>query len=146
MRRTVRGRANAFLVEMIIVVLLFAFSSTVVLTLFTKAHQRSEQSIALNESMLLLESAAEAIRAGKDAKAAFLSLYPGAQSNADGFSVRVNALGEPDMQGEYTLELSLSYEDGSAGRIENATLHAAKNGECSYTLSVVNYVPKEAAA
>lgn len=146
MRRTIRGRANAFLVEMIIVVLLFALSSTVVLMLFTKAHQRSEQSIALNESMLLLESAAEAIRAGKDANAAFLSLYPGAQSNMDGFFVRVNALGEPDMQGEYTLELSLSYEDGPVGRIENATLRAVKDGECSYTLSVVNYVPKEAAA
>ncbi|MEL7609928.1 MAG: hypothetical protein AAGU74_10515 [Bacillota bacterium] len=146
MKRVVRGRANAFLIEMIIVVMLFALSSTVVLMLFTKAHQRSQQSIVLNESMLLLQSTAELIRAGSDAKAAFLSAYPEAQSAGDGFAVRVNVLGEPEEQGEYMLELSLSYEEGPAGRIENATLRALRDGGCSYTLSVVNYVPKEAAA
>lgn len=146
MRRAVRGRANAFLIEMIIVVLLFALSSTVVLVLFTKAHERSEQSIVLNESMLLLESTAEVIRAGNDAKATFLLAYPQAQSTTDGLLVRVNALGEQQAQGEYTIELSLTYEDGTTGRIENATLRALKNGECSYTLSIVNYVSKEAAA
>lgn len=58
--------SSLFLMELILAILFFSVASAVCVQLFARAHTASEQSAALNRSVLAAESAAEAFKGAAD--------------------------------------------------------------------------------
>ena len=69
------GRLSLFLIEIIVVVLVFALSSAICLNIFSAARQKSAASESLNRAVTAAQSAAETLKAcGFDAGAAASAL------------------------------------------------------------------------
>jgi len=56
------SRSHLFLIELIIIILFFAFASAISIQVFAKAHEIADRSTALNGAMMAVQSAAESDR------------------------------------------------------------------------------------
>ncbi len=102
------GKGAPFLVELIAVLLFFALSATVILSLFAKASLRSREAERLSAATTLAAGAAELVRVADDPAAAFLAQYGGEGDNGF-YQAEANGFFRED-GAEYALTLALANE------------------------------------
>ena len=129
-----RFRNGPVLMELIIVILFFALSASVILQVFAAGYGQSGRTRRLDGALVTAQDWAERLSATDDMEQ--LLLDGGWQVQADG-TLRL------DVQQGVTLTAALSEERGDAGTLYRARIVAADGDEEAFTLPVANYVPGE---
>ena len=129
------NRMNALLVEILIAVLFFALSATVILETFVAAHVQSERAGARSGAMADVQNWAGQVYAAEDVPALL---------SAAGFAETENiwTLGCED----YDLTVALTEEPTAAGTLLTAEIQAADAEEILISIPCVKYIPGEVAA
>lgn len=130
-------KPNTMLVELVIVILFFAISASVILQLFVAAGSRSAQSTTDSAALLMAEDFAERFAASKLPADAFLE--------ADGFTQEGETYARNAEAGNRTVTLTVSGADEETGAGVLDTLHLAvyDKERAVLTLPVSRYLPKE---
>ena len=128
-------KGNTLLIELIIVLLFFALSQTVVVSMFAAAHDKAEHSVMLSSALTFSESVAERLTLEDDPDAA---LQEAGFAGSDGIYTYTDPHG-------YDVQVTMRREEKPAGEMLYITVTALHNGEELLTLPVQNYMPKEAA-
>ncbi len=126
------SHANILLLELLVVILFFMISATVIVELFATARQKSIHAEAVNEAMLQAENIAERLYAGGTAEE---------ELSAFGFREE-NEMWILDAD-RYTLQAVITEETAEAGTLRTVTLTALKGEEQLTQLPAVRYVPGE---
>ena len=130
-----RSKANLVLLELLIVLLFFALSATVMLRLFAGAYSASRESRQKSDLLLAAQDWAERLYACEEPAAL---LQEGGFCEADGLWTLDGAEGR--------LCVRLSEAESGAGRLRDIRLSALNPaGEAVLTLPVCRYLPGEAA-
>ena len=131
------SRPNALLVELVIVLLFFALSATVILQLYVAAREKSVQAQVDSLAVLAAQDAAERFAAS--------DLDVGAFLDADGWIAREGRRVKQIALDAGTLELSLelSQEAGEAGALDVLTLSVRASERDVLTLPLLRYRPGE---
>lgn len=127
-----RNGANALLCEMLIVSLFFALSATVILRVFSAAHQESERAGRAEKALCAAQNMAERFRAGGELEAYL-------QENA----VYEDGVWRTEGDG-YTLEVTLSVEKTETGALRCADVRALCGEKTIATLPCARYESAEA--
>ena len=144
MNRTIKqGRANSFMVELLLTILFFSLAAGVLLRLFAATADLSRQSRERNQAVFLAQSTAELLREAKPAGQVLQEYYPEAE---DIGRIPVDGRGEFSPDGGYTLAVTVSQENGERGVLERLDIRIYAKTECVYTLSTANYLSGEAGA
>jgi len=128
------NRMNALLVEILIAVLFFALSATVILETFVAAHGLSEEAGRQSNALADAQNWVGRIYAADDVPA----LLEEAGFAADAGVWTLDC-------GEYTLTVALAEETLSAGTLATAEVQAANGDETLITLPCSRYIPGEVA-
>ena len=126
------GRANALLVELLLVILFFMIGSTTLVELFANAKHRTIQARATNTAIMEAQNIADDLYGADDPDAALEAL---GFIEADG----VWTLEED----EYTLKVTQQEEAAEAGILRTFTVSATGDGADLFSLPSTRYVPKE---
>lgn len=126
------NRSNALLVELLIVVMFFMLSSTVLLQVFLTARNQSERAGAITRALNDAQGVADRLYAAKDADAALAALRD------MGFDFDAAAGSRLD-RGDYTLLVHRDTEDREAGLMHLYTVSACQGDEELFTLPVARY-------
>lgn len=126
-------KGNTLLIELIIVLLFFALSQTVVVSMFAASHEKAERSSLLSASLMFSESLAERLSTEEKPDAALLEM---------GFAGGEGEYAYTDSRG-FDVEVSMRREEKPAGEMLYITITASGNGEELVTLPVQQYLPKE---
>ena len=122
-----RSRANALLIELVLVIFFFMLGSTVLVRLFADARHRTIQARATNVSMAAAQNVAE-------------ELY-GAEN---GFAAAENAEKTWTLADEeYTLYVTETSEETKGGTLRTFTVSSFGDGKQLFTLPSTRYLPKE---
>ena len=128
------AHSSSLMLEIMIAVLIFALSGSVILDLYVTAHQQSQKAERLNEAQFIVQDMADRLYLADDA-AGLLS--------SEGF-----ALTDEAWSREYNgliLAVALSAEDYPAGQLRRAQLAASYSGEELLSLPCDRYFPGEVA-
>ncbi len=127
MRR--HNRSNALLVELLIVILFFMLSATVLVEVFAASRQLSDKAGQLGEALTEAQNVAEQLYAAEDGKAALGEM-------------RFLPEGELWMLAldGYTLKVIPSIEETGAGQLMNYAVQAVSGEETLFTLPVSRYM------
>lgn len=125
---------NALLMEILIAVLFFALSATVILETFAAAREQSHISGCIQTALAEAQSLADRLSMSEDMAA---TLERAGFSSVEGSWTRE---GE-----EYTLNVSLDLEMTEAGRMESAMVQATQKEKVLFELPCARYVPGEVA-
>lgn len=130
-------RPNSMLVELVIVILFFAISASVILQLFVAAGARSAQSTTDTAALLMAEDFAERFAASKLPADSFLE--------ADGFAQDGDTYMRTAEAGKRTLTLAVTGENEDTGAGVLDALHLAIHDQerVVLTLPVSRYLPRE---
>ena len=126
------GRANALLVELLLVILFFMLGATTLVELFANAKHRTIQARATNTAIMEAQNIADDLYGTDDPDAVLKAL---GFSEADG----VWTLEED----EYTLKVTQQEEVAEAGVLRTFTVSATGDGADLFSLPSTRYVPKE---
>lgn len=126
------GRANALLVELLLVILFFMLGATTLVELFANAKHRTIQARATNTAIMEAQNIADDLYGTDDPDAALKAL---GFSETDG----VWTLEED----EYTLKVTQQEEAAEAGILRTFTVSATGDGADLFSLPSTRYVPKE---
>ena len=126
------GRANALLVELLLVILFFMIGSTTLVELFANAKHRTIQARATNTAIMEAQNIADDLYGADDPDAVLKTL---GFSEADG----VWTLEED----EYTLKVTQQEEAAEAGVLRTFTVSATGDGADLFSLPSTRYIPKE---
>ena len=126
------GRANALLVELLLVILFFMIGSTTLVELFANAKHRTIQARATNTAIMEAQNIADDLYGTDDPDAVLKAL---GFSEADG----VWTLEED----EYTLKVTQQEEAAEAGVLRTFTVSATGDGADLFSLPSTRYIPKE---
>ena len=126
------GRANALLVELLLVILFFMLGATTLVELFANAKHRTIQARATNTAIMEAQNIADDLYGTDDPDAVLKAL---GFSEADG----VWTLEED----EYTLKVTQQEEAAEAGVLRTFTVSATGDGADLFSLPSTRYVPKE---
>ena len=126
------GRANALLVELLLVILFFMIGSTTLVELFANAKHRTIQARATNTAIMEAQNIADDLYGADDPDAVLKAL---GFSEADG----VWTLEED----EYTLKVTQQEEAAEAGVLRTFTVSATGDGADLFSLPSTRYIPKE---
>lgn len=130
-----RSRANALLVELVLVIFFFMLASTVLVRLFADARHRTIQARATNESIAAAQNIAEELYAAGN---------PEEWLAANGFAAAEDAGKTWTMaEGEYTLFVTETSEETKGGTLRTFTVSAVGDGKQLFTLPSTRYLPKE---
>ncbi|MBE5777854.1 MAG: hypothetical protein E7331_00825 [Clostridiales bacterium] len=126
-------KGNTLLIELIIVLLFFALSQTVVVSMFAASHEKAEHSSLLSSALMYTEGVAERLSIEENPDTALLEMgYAGGDGN----------YAYTDPQG-FDVSVSLRREEKAAGEMIYATITATGNGSELVSLPVQRYLPKE---
>ena len=126
------NRSNALLVELLIVVMFFMLSSTVLLQVFLTARSQSERAGNMTLALSDAQGVADRLYAAGDADAALAVL------REMGFDF--NAAGDSSLnRGDYTLLVRRDTEDREAGLMHRYTVSACQGEDLLFTLPVARY-------
>ena len=134
------GQGAPFLVELMAVILFFALSATVILTMFIKSSLRSDEAERLSAATTLAADAAELVRVAADPGADFCTRSNGSGESGFGgdpdfFQADAGAYFQPD-SGDYLLRLEVKNENG-VFQMSVTILH---NGQALYAIdSIARY-------
>ena len=126
------GRANALLVELLLVILFFMLSATTIVELFAGAKHKTVQARATSEAIMEAQNIADDLYGADDPDAVLKEL---GFSGADG----VWTLEET----EYTLTVLQKEEETEAGILRTFTVFATGDGKDLFSLPSTRYLPKE---
>lgn len=125
----------AFLIEIMAVILFFAFSATVIITLFVGADRRAKQAEELSGAILAASSAAELVRVSSSPEEDFIDCY-GAVEESGGYEGWLDASFLPGSFEEYIIRLECEEQNG----LYEMTLSVLyDDGTVIYSLSCVNF-------
>lgn len=125
---------STLLVEIMVAVLFFALSATVLLDMFVAARNQSMRAGICNEALAAAQNLADRLYAAADADALLQS---------EGFAPEGGAW-TLDC-GRYSFTVTLEEEPTAAGTLRNATVAAQSGGKLLLTLPCARYVPGEVA-
>ena len=130
-----RSRANALLIELVLVIFFFMLASTVLVRLFSDAKHKTIQARATNESMAVAQNVAEELYGAED---------PEGWLAANGFipaedAEKTWALAED----EYTLYVTEASEEKKGGTLRTFNVSSVGEGKQLFTLPSTRYEPKE---
>lgn len=127
------SQLNTLLVEILVAVLFFALSATVILDAFVIARSQSRGAAAINDALAQAQDVADTLYLdGADAEASLLSA--GFAREGDAF-VREGT--------DFTLTVTLAEEAAGAGALHSATVSADSNGKALFELPCSRYLPEE---
>ena len=122
------SRSNALLVELLIVVMFFMLSSTVLLQVFATARNQSAQAGRINEALNAAQNTADRLYAAESAEEALLAM---------GFK---RAQDDWRQEGEdFNVTVSCDEEQGTTGTLSRYRVHAEKDGDILVDLPVARY-------
>ena len=128
------GRQSSLLVEIVIAVLFFAMSATVILNVFATAYRQSSYAGALSASTQEAQNLAERL---------YLSDDPQAMLAGEGF------VQEGDMwrmtTDAYDVAVELVSEQSDAGELRTANITVLRAEETLIELPLARYIPREVA-
>ncbi|MBO4470741.1 MAG: hypothetical protein J5841_03220 [Clostridia bacterium] len=127
-----RSRANALLVELLLVIFFFMISAAILVQVFADAKLKSRTAKATNASMLEAQNIAEDLYAAEDPDAVLASYGFAAE---DGSWVL-----EKD---GYLLKVTLQEETTETGELRTYEIAGVKDGETLLALPSTRFIPKE---
>ena len=129
------GGGYAFLVEIMAVILVFAVSATVVVTLFLAADRRAREAAELSGAITAAVDATEIVRASKDPAADFIGRYNAVEADG-GYEAWLDPSFRPGGLEEYLIRLDC-VEDGGLYAMTVTVAH--EDGEAIYSLACASY-------
>ena len=130
-----RSRANALLIELVLVIFFFMLGSTVLVRLFADARHRTIQARATNVSMAAAQNVAEELYGAED---------PEEWLAANGFAAAEAADKTWTLADkEYTLYVTETSEETKGGTIRTFTVSSTGDGKQLFTFPSTRYLPKE---
>ena len=126
------GRANALLVELLLVIFFFMLAATVLVELFAGAKHKTLQARAMNTAVMEAENIADDIYGADD---------PDVVLTALGFTKENDTWTRKDK--EYTLTVTATEEAAEAGTLQVYTINGTGDGVDLFTLPSTRYIPKE---
>ena len=128
------SRANALLIELLIVILFFMFAATTLVELFGAARERSRRAEILSAAALASQNAAEALYDAEETEPWLKEM---------GFAQEENGwIREED---GYALRVTEEKNETEAGVLRTVIVAAEYDGETILALPSVRYLEKEAA-
>ncbi|WP_027399647.1 type II secretion system protein [Anaerovorax odorimutans] len=127
-------KSNLFLIELIIVIMFFAFASTITLQVFFKANEKSADSTALNGALMVTQAAAE-----KAKSITYTDLNKIAETEY--FDENWNPSNVENAK--YTLNTKIKTETKNSGIMVTLTYKAKSSTETIYELKSKKYFPNE---
>ena len=126
------SRANALLVELLLVIFFFMISAAILVQVFADAKLKSRTAHATNASMLEAQNIAEDLYAADD---------PAAVLEAQGFTGKDGTwMLEKD---GYLLKVTVSEEETEAGLIRTCEVSGIEGEKTLLALPSTRYIPKE---
>ena len=126
------NQLNTLLVEIMIAVLFFALSATVILQTFVITRNQSRQAGIYDEALMLAQNMADELYVADDYTAVLQSA--GYAQEDEGWTLRMD---------EYYLRVTASEEEMAAGVMFSAEVRAFQADELLLTLPCLRYVPGE---
>ena len=126
------SRANALLVELLLVIFFFMISAAILVQVFADAKLKSRTAYATNASMLEAQNIAEDLYSSEDPDAV-LSAY-GFENGEEGWVLRKDG---------YLLKVALSEDETEAGILRTYTVSGVEGEKTLLTLPSTRYIPKE---
>ena len=127
-----RSRANALLVELLLVIFFFMISAAILVQVFADAKLKSRTARATNFSMLEAQNIAEDLYATDDPDAV-LAEY-GFTADGDGWILKKDG---------YELQVSLTNEETESGTLRTYNVSGLEKDKVLLTLPSTRYIPKE---
>ena len=125
-------RANALLVELLLVILFFMLGATTLVELFANAKHKTLQARATNVSIMEAQNIADDLYGAEDPDAVLTGL--GFTKDGDSWKLE---------EKEYTLTVTQKEEAAEAGVLRTFTISATGDGKDLFSLPSTRYLPKE---
>ena len=125
-------RANALLVELLLVIFFFMIGSMTLIQLFGNARQKSAYAQATNQSIMYAQNVAEELYGADDPESKLTEL---------GF-VKSSDIWELDKE-SYTLQISCREEKTGAGYLRSYDISGFYMDQVLFTLPSAKYIPGE---
>lgn len=133
-----RRKPNAMLIELVIVLMFFAISASIVLQLFVAASEKNGQNSNQSAYLLIAEDYAERFAASKlDSDAFFVA--DGWTASGNGYEKEAELNG-----GNVLLSISGGATDTGAGTLDEWVITASNGRNTSVSLPITRYMQKEA--
>ena len=127
-------RQNALLVEIIIAVLFFALSATVVLEVFATSYLQTTYAQACNEAVAEVQNLAARL---------YVSEEPETLLGSDGFELQGDTWQREDEN--FTLYVTLKTDDSASGILREAQITAVRGERVILEIPCAHYIPREVA-
>ena len=133
------SKTRLFLIELVIIILFFAFAGAICANIFVKAHTLSSKSTDISMAVMQAQSAAECVK-DTDGDAKKLCDLLDGQDTAEGLTVYYDKDWKPsDESGaKYELSIALTQENGFL----NADISVLKGDEEIYSIETGKYLGK----
>ena len=128
------SRANALLMELLIVILFFMFAAMTLVQIFGMSQSRSRQAMAANDAMLEAQNMAETLYDAEDTESVLTEM--GFTRNGEAWTLE---------NGEYTLVVTEMLEETKAGVLRRTRVDAVYGEKTVISLPATRYLEKEAA-
>ena len=126
------SRANALLVELLLVIFFFMISAAILVQVYADAKLKSKTAHATNFSMLEAQNVAEDLYSAEDPDAV-LAEY-GVTADDEGWTVEKDG---------YQLKVTLKVEETDAGTLRTYSISGLEGDKTLITLPSTRYIPKE---
>lgn len=126
------SRANALLVELLLVIFFFMISAAILVQVYADAKLKSKTAHATNFSMLEAQNVAEDLYSAEDPDAV-LAEY-GFTADGEGWTVEKDG---------YQLKVTLKLEETDAGTLRTYSISGIEGDKTLITLPSTRYIPKE---
>ena len=126
------SRANALLVELLLVIFFFMISAAILVQVYADAKLKSKTAHATNFSMLEAQNVAEDLYSAEDPDAV-LAEY-GFTADGEGWTVEKDG---------YQLRVTLKEEETDAGTLRTYSISGLEGDKTLITLPSTRYIPKE---
>ena len=125
------SRANALLVELLLVIFFFMISAAILVQVFADAKLKSRTAHATNSAMLDAQNIAEELYGGDGDQ--ILSAY-GFTAEDSGWTLQKDG---------YVLHVTLTEEDTGSGVLRTYAISGIEDGKTLLTLPSSRYIPRE---
>lgn len=125
-------RANALLVELLLVIFFFMLGATTLVELFAGAKHKSLQAKATNFAIMEAENIADDLYGSDDPDATLANLGFTSENGVWTLTAK-----------DYTLQVTQSEEETEAGSLRTFTVTGTGDGKQLFSLPSTRYLPKE---
>lgn len=136
MKKNISSRSHLFFLELIIVILLFALTSTLLLSVFIKADAIREKSKEQTHGMIAVQAVAERIKGGEELDITQFPLY----YDADWKQIAL------EEEGTFVMEIDYQETETLSGTIQSISLEVSKTRvakeEPIWQLAFKKYIPR----